>query len=187
MGKVIFITGGVRSGKSAFAEKYAKQLYKQFQKKNLFYIASGVAFDEEMTKRIQRHKKDREASYIDWQTIEVLDLIPEEVSFSNNDVVLWDCITTWLSNVLFQTEQFEEKVRRQKIEENLGILKEKVLYWKSKKAIILLVSNEVLDEASSIYEEVILYRKILGELHQWIVSICNEAYELDYSICRRWK
>ena len=187
MGKFIFITGGVRSGKSAFAEKYAKQLYKQLQKENLFYIASGVAFDEEMTKRIHRHQKDREASDIDWRTIEVLDLIPEEVSFSNNDVVLWDCVTTWLSNVLFQTEYLEEKIRRQKIEDNLRILKEKILYWKSKEVVMLLVSNEVLDETSSTYGEVILYREILGELHQWIVSICDEAYELDYSICRRWK
>lgn len=187
MGQIIFITGGVRSGKSAFAEKYAKKLYKQLKKESLFYIASGVSFDEEMASRINRHKQDRKASDVNWHTIEVMDLVPEEVSFPNNNVVLWDCITTWLSNVLFKTEQLGDQERIQKIESYLEMLKEKVLQWRSNGAVVLLVSNEVLDEASLTNKEVILYRKTLGKLHQWIVSICEEAYEMDYSIIKRWK
>lgn len=44
---MIFITGGVRSGKSAFAEKFARQLGEE---KTLYYVATGVSFDEEMEK-----------------------------------------------------------------------------------------------------------------------------------------
>lgn len=185
LGNVIFITGGVRSGKSAFAEKYATQLYKKMKKENLFYIASGVAFDKEMEARIKRHQQDRNASTIKWQTIDLIDVIPEELSFSNRDVVLWDCITTWLSNVLYQTELEVDRIRT--IERYVTTLKETIVEWKESGAQLLVVSNELLDELASHYVEVNLYRKLLGEIHQWFVSISTESYEMDYSIAKRWK
>lgn len=187
MGKIIFITGGVRSGKSAFAESYAIELYKNSQKRNLVYIASGVAFDQEMAARIKRHQQDREVAEVSWKTIEIVDEIHEtEVPFKNNHVVLWDCITTWLSNVFYRTENLPETLRLVELKKYLEMLKKQIQHWKEEGVILLLVSNEVLDEPTSIFE-VSLYRHILGNLHQWIVSICDEAYEMDYSINRRWK
>ncbi|WP_036117336.1 bifunctional adenosylcobinamide kinase/adenosylcobinamide-phosphate guanylyltransferase, partial [Lysinibacillus sphaericus] len=65
---LIFITGGVRSGKSHFAEKAAMQQYQaQFNTaKRLIYLASGLAVDREMEKRIHRHQADRQAQPIQW-------------------------------------------------------------------------------------------------------------------------
>ncbi|XRD26585.1 bifunctional adenosylcobinamide kinase/adenosylcobinamide-phosphate guanylyltransferase [Lysinibacillus fusiformis] len=71
---LIFITGGVRSGKSHFAEQAAIQ-YFQAQpstEKRLKYIASGIALDDEMEKRIDRHQADRLAQPIKWLTVEAL-------------------------------------------------------------------------------------------------------------------
>ena len=65
-GKLVFITGGVRSGKSSFAEHY---LMDEQAKRNV-YIASGVAVDGEMKERIKRHQDDRENYPVDWVTIE---------------------------------------------------------------------------------------------------------------------
>ena len=188
MGQVIFITGSVRSGKSAFAESYTKELFKKNNCEHLFYIASGVAFDEEMEKRIQRHKQDREDSDIKWITIECTDSIPEELDmFQNNDVILWDCITKWLSNILYKTEQLDETKRLLEIERYMNKLKQQILTWKENNIAIVFVSNEVLDEMQSDFKEVNLYCHILGDLHQFIVSVCDEAYEMDYSLKHRWK
>lgn len=184
MGTIIFITGGVRSGKSAFAEKYAIRLYEQNQR-SLYYFASGVGFDEEMKKRIRRHQEDRTKSKMPWRTIEVKDELPS-TNFHLDDIILWDCLTTWLNNLLYLTESVEHG-RMEQIDSFINQLKSNVVEWKKEGAIVLLVSNEVLDETESTYQEVNLYRKLLGTLHQWIVSICDEAYELDYGICVRRK
>ncbi|SOC20967.1 adenosylcobinamide kinase /adenosylcobinamide-phosphate guanylyltransferase [Ureibacillus xyleni] len=185
---IIFITGGVRSGKSAYAEKYAIELYKKYQRSSLYYLASGVAFDEEMLKRIERHKEDRSKSNVQWKTIEVQDDFPVEMlDFNQCDVVVWDCITTWVTNVLYKTEQYNIQERQTKIVDYLNRFKSFITQWNDKHSIIIIVSNEVLDEPKSNFEEVDLFRKILGELHQWLVSVCDEAYEMDYSITKRWK
>ena len=55
MGKIIFFTGGSRSGKSKFAEEY---IYESHYK-NKIYFATAIAFDEEMQDRIERHVKRR--------------------------------------------------------------------------------------------------------------------------------
>lgn len=178
LNKLIFITGGVRSGKSAFAEKMTIQIYKE-NKKSIYYLATGVAFDEEMKKRIYHHQMDREKSQIQWNTIEFECDIPL-VNVRNGDVLLWDCITTWVNNVLYKAEN--EKAISQYIEQ----FKKTIIDWR-KRASIILVSNEVLDENQSQYKEVELYRRVLGNLHQWIVEICDEAYEMDYGLILRKK
>lgn len=188
MGKLVFITGGVRSGKSAFAEKYAIQLYENFHKQLLIYIASGVAFDEEMAQRILRHQLDREKSKIHWHTIELKDEINfDEKLYDQQPVILWDCITTWLTNVLFKTEHLKEEKRIVEIDQFICQLKAQILKWREQNLIVLVVSNELLDEQSSSYTEVNLYRSLLGNLHQWFVSLSDEAYELDYGESIRWK
>lgn len=182
--KIIFITGGVRSGKSAFAERYAQQLFQKKQT-NLYYLASGVGFDDEMKKRILRHQEDRLKSNMPWTTIEVETELPS-TTFQIGDIILWDCITTWLNNVLYVTESFEHE-RTMKIHQIIKLLQTKVIQWRNDGATVILVSNEVLDEPTSTFKEVNLYRELLGKLHQWIVSTCDEAYELDYSISVRRK
>jgi len=188
MSKLIFITGGVRSGKSAFAENYAKQLYQSYECENLYYIASGVAFDDEMTSRIKRHQKDREKSEISWKTIEIQDELKFDHQINiKKTVILWDCITTWLNNVLYKTEHLDEKQRFIEIERYIDAFKQQLFRWMKEGYIVILVSNEILDEPESSYQEVNLYRFLLGNLHQWIVLYSEEAYEMDYSQTKRWK
>ncbi|MEC1179979.1 bifunctional adenosylcobinamide kinase/adenosylcobinamide-phosphate guanylyltransferase [Metasolibacillus meyeri] len=176
MGRLIFVTGGVRSGKSAFAERYAQQVANG---QTLTYIASGVAFDTEMQARIARHRADREQSEAVWRTLEVPDTLPDELlTLECGTVVLWDCLTTWLGNIMYKTKDTAPYIKsfQYYIEE-----------WKKQNILVVLVSNEVMDEPSSKYEEVELYKQLLGELHQWIVAQCDEAYEIDHQLCKRWK
>jgi adenosylcobinamide kinase/adenosylcobinamide-phosphate guanylyltransferase len=92
--KMIFITGGCRSGKSRFALDYANQY---FSKK--IYLATCEALDEEMAQRIEHHKKMRGP---EWQTVEEPVKIVERTREYGDgvEVILLDCITLWLSNLL---------------------------------------------------------------------------------------
>jgi len=92
--KMIFITGGCRSGKSSYALDYANQ---HFSKK--LYLATCEALDEEMAQRIEHHKKMRGP---EWQTVEEpLEIVNKIRQYGNEvDVILLDCITLWLSNLL---------------------------------------------------------------------------------------
>jgi adenosylcobinamide kinase/adenosylcobinamide-phosphate guanylyltransferase len=100
--KLIFITGGCRSGKSQFALDYANR---HFRKK--LYLATCEALDKEMVKRIEDHKKRRG---LDWQTVEEPIKITEAIRRHENDmeVILLDCITLWLSNLLMRQESDHE-------------------------------------------------------------------------------
>ncbi len=94
MGKLIFITGGARSGKS----KYALKLAKNISRKVLF-LATGVAKDEEMKKRIEEHKKSRPRQ---WKTVEkTKDIASALLNIkSSYEAVIIDCLTFLISNLL---------------------------------------------------------------------------------------
>lgn len=173
-GKCIFITGGVRSGKSAFAETYIKRHKKNCQ---AVYIASGVAFDEEMKKRIERHQYDRKQDA--WLTMEVPERFPKDFTqLHKGHILLWDCITTWLTNVLVEGLQALEMIEQ---------LQKQLIQWRDNGITVVVVSNEVLDAGISEYEFTRNYEQLLGQLNQWLVGFCDEAYELDYGIVKRWK
>ena len=93
---MIFITGGCRSGKSRYALDYANQHYSK-----KLYLATCEALDEEMAQRIEHHKKMRGP---EWQTIEEPIEIVEKIRQYGDkvEVILLDCITLWLSNLLIK-------------------------------------------------------------------------------------
>jgi adenosylcobinamide kinase/adenosylcobinamide-phosphate guanylyltransferase len=100
--KLIFVTGGCRSGKSQFALDHANR---HFHKK--LYLATCEALDEEMVKRIEQHKLRRGS---DWQTVEEPIKIAEVIKQHEKDmeVILLDCITLWLSNLLMRKKEDRE-------------------------------------------------------------------------------
>ncbi|OGW31909.1 MAG: bifunctional adenosylcobinamide kinase/adenosylcobinamide-phosphate guanylyltransferase [Nitrospirae bacterium GWC2_42_7] len=102
--KIIFITGGTRSGKSSFALQKAMKL----QGKRA-YIATAEALDEEMEERIKKHKKDRGN---DWDTYEEPLKIPGVLKKieSQYAVIVLDCLTLWLSNLLHSNKNAEEEI-----------------------------------------------------------------------------
>lgn len=89
------IFGGARSGKSAYAEQLAIATGKP-----VIYLATAQAGDAEMQARIAHHQQRRPST---WRTVECttdLALVIEQTSTSDN-VILIDCLTLWLSNLLF--------------------------------------------------------------------------------------
>lgn len=186
-GKLTFICGGVRSGKSAYAERW---LVDEAQQNNgrLVYIASGLATDPEMQARIERHRQDRADQ--NWTTLEQPTNLEEVLpAIQQGDYVLWDCLTTWLANELYegwetgtpclgQAGCMEQKV--QKLYATINTLLRTAEH-------LTIVSNEVLDELPSTYEETNCYRQWIGRIHQQLVATADTAIEMDYGLATYWK
>jgi adenosylcobinamide kinase/adenosylcobinamide-phosphate guanylyltransferase len=102
--RLIFVTGGCRSGKSQFAMDHANR---HFHKK--LYLATCEALDEEMVKRIEQHQLRRGP---DWQTVEEPINIAGAIKQHENDteVILLDCVTLWLSNLLMRKKEDQKIV-----------------------------------------------------------------------------
>ncbi|WP_370224677.1 bifunctional adenosylcobinamide kinase/adenosylcobinamide-phosphate guanylyltransferase [Cytobacillus sp.] len=179
-GSLIFISGGVRSGKSSFAERTAAGLAMKSEGK-LHYIAAGKAYDPEMEARIQRHQDYREKSGLSWTTWEKPSEL-EEISgnFNNQDIVLFDCLTTLLNNELFRAE---DDWRNREFQESLSFdILRAITEIRKNCRYLIVVSNEVLNEPIGKNELVITYSKILGTLHRNIVGMADEAYLVEAGI-----
>lgn len=138
MGKIIFIVGGVRSGKSAFALKRAKII-----EGRRLYIATAQPLDGEMEERINKHRKERGD---DWDTVEEPISIVEVIKKSKNyGVVLLDCLTLWISNLMHKKLRLEEDgPATPGFKEELGkVVKDLLSTCKDSDASIIIVSNEV--------------------------------------------
>ena len=97
IGTLVF--GGARSGKSAHAEKLAAQSGKE-----VVYIATAQAGDAEMATRIEHHRGRRDQG---WTTVEETLALGDAILrwSAPQRLVLVDCLTIWLSNLLFAQEQ----------------------------------------------------------------------------------
>ena len=101
IGRNLFVIGGARSGKSAYAEQLATDNFRALNHADasLYYLATAQAFDLEMQTRIDLHQQRRNA---DWQTIDAPFDLPEKlVSCSHQQaVILVDCLSIWTTNLL---------------------------------------------------------------------------------------
>ncbi len=127
-GKLYLILGGVRSGKSAYALDLANRL----GSKNLF-VATAEARDQEMKDRIAEHRTHRGPN---WETAEeplhIAQLLEQKAK--GYQVILIDCLTLWLSNLILK---YEEKKVGQLLEDFTRVL------GQIKGCHVILVSNEV--------------------------------------------
>jgi len=93
MATITLITGGARSGKSTYALKLA------VPHKRKFFVATGQALDDEMTARIEFHRETRPSEF---QTVEEpVNIVPAlEKLAERADIVVLDCLTLWVSNLM---------------------------------------------------------------------------------------
>jgi adenosylcobinamide kinase/adenosylcobinamide-phosphate guanylyltransferase len=151
---LILIGGGARSGKSRFALERARR-----EGKNLIFIATAEASDEEMRQRIQQHRADRGPDFV---TIEAPVALPNAIRSAASDAIVVDCLTLWLANILDQdidaaTRDLEQAVR-------------------SSRACVILVSNEVgcgIVPDNALARE---FRDRAGILNQRMAEAASEVY-----------
>ncbi|MRX72505.1 cobinamide kinase [Bacillus lacus] len=182
---IIFISGGVRSGKSRFAEELAIQKAAKHGG-CLHYIAPGTPSDDEMKSRIQKHQADRMRSGQSWKTWEQhrsLHLLSG--NFDRSDVVLLDCLTTLVNNELFHSAK--EEWNADQLEEIKHSILSAAVMLSRECSTLILVSNEVFFDTVQNSTLVYAYMKLLGELHQEIVKEARDAYLVEAGIAMKMK
>jgi len=167
-GKLIFITGGARSGKSNFAEKTAISLGK-----SIAYLATAQPLDEEMAFRIKKHREKRLNT---WETYEEPIEVRELVSRLGleKEVILIDCLTLLTSNLLLRKE---DKVEDPKWQEEILLEIEKLAEISFKvPARVIIVSNEV--GMGLVPENPLgrVYRDILGRANSIIADKADGVF-----------
>ncbi len=166
MGKLIFITGGARSGKSSWALNEANRLPSELK----YYIATAEPVDEEMILRIDSHRKERGSG---WETIECplrLDLAIG--SLTSNSTAIIDCCTVWLGN-LWHNLSGQYDLISKSVEETIGAFK---AWKKNNSGNLFIVSNEVGWGIVPHDKETREYRDALGMLNQHIARIADKVY-----------
>ena len=99
MARTLLVTGGSRSGKSAYAQALAESLPGPRG-----FVATCPVIDDEMQRRIAKHQKARSKGK--WRTIEeTLDLPGVIVREAKCPVLLVDCLTLWINNLMYDAEQ----------------------------------------------------------------------------------
>ena len=99
MKEIHLITGGSRSGKSAYAQMLAEALPGPRA-----YVATCPVIDAETAERVKRHQEARGASA--WETIEEpVDLAGAIGRAAAYRVILIDCLTLWINNLMYEAEQ----------------------------------------------------------------------------------
>ncbi|MFA5008509.1 MAG: bifunctional adenosylcobinamide kinase/adenosylcobinamide-phosphate guanylyltransferase [Candidatus Omnitrophota bacterium] len=117
MGKIIFILGGARSGKSTFSLKLAKDS----GKKKVAFVATGEPRDREMKERISRHKLARPEGFKTFEEPFNLSSLLKKISPDFNLIIV-DCLTLFVSNLMLKKIREEEIVNE--ITAALKIVKE---------------------------------------------------------------
>lgn len=155
----VLILGGARSGKTALAERLATTMGVA-----PVYLATAEALDAEMVERVTTHQRQRAGRFTTIE--EPLDLAEAiEEAGMDHDVVLVDCLTLWITNLLGAERDVAEAV------EDLADALEAMELTR-----VILVSNEV---GLGIVPDNPLartFRDLVGWAHQRLASICPDVY-----------
>jgi adenosylcobinamide kinase/adenosylcobinamide-phosphate guanylyltransferase len=160
MKTIALILGGARSGKS----RYAQQLAAEFKKVTV--IATARPSDVEMRRKIAIHRAERPPS---WRTIEAPLGLPDVLrkEGEKSEVILIDCLTVYVANILGSKGGSEQRFRRHLREICEGL--------QSSKASVIVVSNEVGSGIVPAYRSGRIYRDLLGQFNQEIASIADRV------------
>ena len=177
MPRTQFILGGQKSGKSRRAELLARQWLQSGAQHQAVLVATGQAWDAEMTERIARHQRDRAERVPGMQTLEEpRDLAQVIAQHSHPErLLVIDCLTLWLTNWLMPVES-------EKSEEKASLAQD----WQAQLAMflkalddaagpIILVGNEIGLGVIPMGREVRAFVDALGVLNQQVAAHCESA------------
>ena len=178
MGRIIYFTGGSRSGKSSHAEKYI------FDRgyKDRIYLATAIVFDDEMRARVRKHREQRGES---WTTVEGYKNVVELVKphMKKGGVILLDCLTNMVTNLMIMEKEYDwdnmpdsqltliENGIKKEVEEFLDFIK-------TQDQDLVIVSNEIGMGVVPAYPLGRYFRDICGRMNQIAASKADEAYLL---------
>ena len=167
--RLIFLLGGARSGKSRYAEMWARDHGQQ-----VVFVATAQAFDDDMRERIARHQHERPAH---WHTLEAPQqtgaALAKQLVANLYDTVLIDCITLLAANVLLALS--EEATQAEVNTAVLAEIEQLLAVYAQSSANWLIVSNEVGMGVVPPTKLGRLYQDALGRANQRIAERADEV------------
>lgn len=180
MSDFVLVTGGARSGKSRFAELLAAH-----PRQPVIYIATAQVYDEEMALRVKKHQNQRPSHWA---------LVEEPVDLSSvlehyaqeKAVLLVDCVTLWLTNLLLSKYPAEEKLEGQEYTQALYEIEQEILGQVRKVSSIaqditpqvIMVTNEVGDGIVPDNPLSRVYRDLAGRANQILGQGATQVYSV---------
>jgi adenosylcobinamide kinase/adenosylcobinamide-phosphate guanylyltransferase len=156
--KIVFITGGARSGKSNYAQQEALAI-----SASPVYVATAKVYsnDEEFQQRVRRHISDRDER---WTSIEE-QLYLSKLSLENKVVVI-DCVTLWLTN-FFSSYKYD-------VQQSLEAFQKEIDALQKVNAHFFIISNEI---GMGVHAETEIGRKftdLQGWANQYVANIADK-------------
>jgi adenosylcobinamide kinase/adenosylcobinamide-phosphate guanylyltransferase len=155
--RMIFITGGARSGKSRYAQELALR-----HSDRPVYVATARIWDEEFRERIRLHRQDRDERWRSLEEQRHLSTLPLE-----GEVAVIDCVTLWITNFFSDT--------RADVNACLEICRREIDELAKKEAFLILISNEI---GMGIHADTEAGRKfsdLQGWINQYIAAAADEV------------
>ena len=164
--RLIFVSGGSRSGKSHYAEKRAAELTG-----SRTYIATCPVVDDEMDQRIARHREQRTGK--GWSTIEEPhDLVRALNDCKDSAVVLVDCLTLWINNLLYTAQDQQQAIGEEDV---VKLCHQVAEACRQGERTIIFVTNELgmgLVPADQVSR---LFRDLAGRCNQTLAGLSDEV------------
>ena len=174
----LFISGGVRSGKSEWAERAALALSPDVPR---VYLATARVSDEDMRRRVERHRRARSGR--GFLTVErERDLTGVLHSIPRGALVLLECLPNWAAN-----EMFLEDGSVRGVDEVRGEILRSTLALKDRVRDLIVVSDDIFSDGGRYDAAVEGYVRLLGELHVLLAARADAAVECAFGIARFWK
>lgn len=169
------ILGGARSGKSLLAEKRAQESA-EIRGLNVIYLATAQALDSEMARRVAHHRARRPA---EWGCVEETLHLPQLLRelAAPDTCLLVDCLTLWLSNLLFAGQAASQAEAGEAIDCPLFCNETAALIelLPTLPGHIILVSNEVGWGIVPMNPISRLFADEQGRLNQRVAAVCNQV------------
>ncbi len=160
MRRIIYISGGERSGKSDFAQRMAEELSAE-----PIYLATARCWDDEFRTRIDKHKAARGEQW---------SLIEEERELSRHlltgRVVMMDCVTLWLTNIFCDLQMDGAR--------SLEVARAEWDRFVAQDFTLIVVSNEIGQGVVPMECSTRQFVDLQGAMNQYIARMANEAYTL---------
>ena len=160
--QVTLVLGGAASGKSRYAQVLAEA-----RSGSLLYVATARADDDEMSQRIARHRQARDDR---WQTLEEPQDLAGQLpgASKGHAVVLIDCVTLWLTNLLLANQEDPARVR--------PAVNAFVASLDHIETDVIMVSNEVGLSLVPEYPLGRLFRDLAGQVNQQLAERADQVW-----------
>jgi adenosylcobinamide kinase / adenosylcobinamide-phosphate guanylyltransferase len=155
--RMIFITGGARSGKSRYAQELALR-----HSSHPVYVATARVWDEDFRQRIRLHQQDRDDRWRSLEEERYLSRLPLD-----GEVAVIDCVTLWITNFFSET--------RGDVNASLEACRQEIDELAKRNAMLIIISNEIGMGLHADTEPGRKFTDLQGWVNQYIAAAAQEV------------